>query len=414
MKNLVSRLVGRVAEFAKRFQFVRGNANKLMINTLVNSCRERPHPWSTVHDYISWTSLTDKTWSARHLPVAEQSDRLPSADAVLELFRRPDGAGPRYSTKSTLLFPAFAQYLTDGFIRTQMPGDGEDPAIRLRNTSNHEIDLCTLYGRIPEQTVALRRRSSDAGERGRLKSQELDGEEYSPFLFDDDLRVVAGFEQLDLPLGLATVTDEGARRSLFAVGGDRVNGAPQVSMINTLLLREHNRLAGELERAHPSWDDDRVFETTRNCVIFMFIKIVVEEYINHVSNAPFDFIADPSVAWDEPWNKPNWITTEFSLLYRWHSLIPDDIEWGDKRVSGTHHVHGQPLLDRRRPRSGLHRSQQPTRRPTRGTQHHTGSPLDREGSNRAGTAGAARTVRRVQAPRRLETTEAVRPGVIGS
>src|SRR5690606_3557047 len=35
----------------------------------------------------------------------------------------------------------------------------------------------------------------------------------------------------------------------------------------------------------------------------------------------------PSVAWIAPWNQPNWITTEFSLLYRWHSLVPDVIKW---------------------------------------------------------------------------------------
>src|SRR5690606_34312142 len=75
------------------------------------------------------------------------------------------------------------------------------------------------------------------------------------------------------------------------------------------------------------WDDGRVFETARNCVIVMFIKIVVEEYINHISPASFRFKADPSVAWRAAWNRPNWITVEFSLLYRWHSLVPDTIRW---------------------------------------------------------------------------------------
>ncbi len=39
----------------------------------------------------------------------------------------------------------------------------------------------------------------------------------------------------------------GSRQQLFAVGGDRVNATSLVSMFNTLLLREHNRLAAELE-----------------------------------------------------------------------------------------------------------------------------------------------------------------------
>jgi prostaglandin-endoperoxide synthase 2 len=98
-------------------------------------------------------------------------------------------------------------------------------------------------------------------------------------------------------------------------------------MINTLFLREHNRLAGEIERAYPDWDDTRIFETTRNAVIVMFLTVVIEDYINHITPAPFRFRVDPKLAWKARWNRPNWITAEFSLLYRWHSLIPDTVAW---------------------------------------------------------------------------------------
>lgn len=101
-------------------------------------------------------------------------------------------------------------------------------------------------------------------------------------------------------------------------------------MMNTLFLREHNRLASAIEQDHSDWDDQRIFETARNTNIVLFIKVVVEEYINHISPSYNKFIADPSVAWNAPWNKPNWITTEFSLLYRWHPLIPDEVCWGGK------------------------------------------------------------------------------------
>jgi len=70
-----------------------------------------------------------------------------------------------------------------------------------------------------------------------------------------------------------------------------------------------------------------VFQTARNIIIPIFIKVVVEQYINHISPAPFNLTADPSVAWHVDWNRPNWITAEFSLLYRWHSLMPDVIDW---------------------------------------------------------------------------------------
>jgi prostaglandin-endoperoxide synthase 2 len=141
---------------------------------------------------------------------------------------------------------------------------------------------------------------------------------------------------------MSRFTDPDLRAHIFAFGGDRVNTAPQVSMMNTLLLREHNRLAGAIEQAHTGWDDEQVFETARNVLIFMFIKVVVEEYINHISSAPFRLTADPSIAWDAPWNKPNWMTTEFSLLYRWHSLVPDEIEW-----NGTRQPVHQTFMDNR-------------------------------------------------------------------
>jgi prostaglandin-endoperoxide synthase 2 len=117
-------------------------------------------------------------------------------------------------------------------------------------------------------------------------------------------------------------------------------------MINTLFLREHNRLARALEALNPGWDDERVFQTARNTMIVLFIKIVVEEYINHISPIPFRFLADPSLAWNAAWNKPNWITTEFSLLYRWHSLIPDELTWnGTSYPAFATFMNNQLLLD---------------------------------------------------------------------
>ena len=208
----------------------------------------------------------------------------------------------------------------------------EPETVRLQNTSNHQIDLCPLYGRTREQTLALRLLSDDAGRKGRLKSQLIEGEEWAPFLYDGE-EVRPEFAVLDHPLGEKAFKADPARRSrIFAFGGDRANAVPQVAMMNTLFLREHNRIAGVIEAANPSWDDERVFQTARNVVIVLFIKLVVEEYINHISPLPIRLMADPRVAWRASWNRPNWITTEFSLLYRWHSLMPDEIRWGDRTV----------------------------------------------------------------------------------
>lgn len=323
------------------------DVNEFLINKLVNRGRSRPHPWSTRYDYICWAGLNDRSFNARLLPAkpypaadALGSRRPPLADVVKLFAAAP--AGQRICPKSTCLFPTFAQYLTDGFIRTMVSNDpplGSGINDRRRTTSNHEIDQSPLYGRNEAQTDALRMKSPLAGKKGRLKSQMIGAEEFPPFLYGANDKVkpefldAAGKPILDPPLGLDHTTPA-TRKTLFAVGGDRANANPQVAMMNTLFLREHNRLAGLIENRNPAWDDERVFQIARNILIVMFIKIVVEEYINHINTSVFKFLADPKVAWKARWNKPNWMTAEFSLLYRWHSLIPQKIVWGGQSVDG--------------------------------------------------------------------------------
>lgn len=329
---------------ANKWDWLAGKLNALAINRAVNVTRNRPHPWSTFSNYVSWQGLTDRTYQGRHLPARPVAGALPDWTQLALLFTRPGGK-QLLSEKSTCLFLAFAQYLTDGFIRTDVHLDKDPVLKRRKTTTNHEIDMCPLYGRTPEQTKILRLLSSQVGQKGRLKSQIIHGEEYAPFLyFSNGIDVRPEFENLDPPLGMDDVPPE-KLASLFAFGGDRANATPMVAMLNTLFLREHNRLAAGLETRNPTWDDERVFQTARNIIIVMFIKIVVEEYINHISPFPFRLRADPSVAWKANWNRPNWITAEFSLLYRWHSLVPDEIHWPTGNIPAAFFARdNRPLL----------------------------------------------------------------------
>lgn len=181
-------------------------------------------------------------------------------------------------------------------------------------------------------------------------------EEYPPFLYPNGNNIAdPAFAALDPPLlGPRQPTPppppptlpQTQLDTLFAIGGDRANSTPFTAMMNTLLLREHNRVAGELDEQNPAWDDERVFQTARNIMIPTFIKIVVEHYINHITPLPFSLRADPTVAWTADWNRPNWITAEFSLLYRWHSLMPDAIAWpGGTIPIGDFTLDNRPLLN---------------------------------------------------------------------
>ena len=315
---------------------VLGNwVNRYLIGLAAKRAPARPHPLTMMHDsdYTSWNSLTDRTWNARHLPPISRAETETSPDVktMRELFTR---VGPMIeSRKSTALFPAFAQWFTDGFLRTD-PGDPR------RNTTSHDIDLCQLYGGTPNQSSALR-----TGTGGRLKSQTIGGEEYSPYLFDPaTLEPKPEFAALIAPLRFPTDAGDRQKLSLFAFGGERANTAPMTAMINTLFLREHNRVAALLEKEYRWTDDERVFQTTRNILIVALIQIVVGEYINHISPYRFPLRAEASVAWHADWNRTNWMTAEFNLLYRWHSAVPDSYPWPTGTLLASRAIFDNDLL----------------------------------------------------------------------
>ena len=87
-------------------------------------------------------------------------------------------------------------------------------------------------------------------------------------------------------------------------------------MFNAIWLREHNRVAGLLKRAHPSWSDERLFQTTRFVLIGETIKIVVEEYVQHLSGYNVNITFQPDLLFGRPFQYQNKISAEFNLLYR--------------------------------------------------------------------------------------------------
>ncbi|MBA2362717.1 MAG: heme peroxidase [Chloroflexia bacterium] len=293
---------------------VRKRVNKILINRVIYKIPTRPYPLSTMAAYTSWDSLTDRTFTGRHLPPAtEQANELPAIDAVIQLFERQSKT-VRVSPKSTLLFSHFAQWFTDGFLRT-------DRENYLKNTSNHEIDLCQVYGLTRAHTHLLR-----THRRGMLKSQVVHGEEYPCYYYGPD--GTASTEFAGLPIVVPPDVDPAKKATLFAMGVERANVQTGYVMMNTLFLREHNRICGELAHAHPDWDDERLFQTARNIAMVLLIKIVVNEYINHIAPYHFKFRFDATSFVKERWYRQNWMSLEFSLVYRWHGLVPDRFRLG--------------------------------------------------------------------------------------
>jgi Animal haem peroxidase len=317
---------GSLWRFAETVPLLRAGANRLIIDQMVYKMKTRPDRLSTMSAYTSWPSLTNRTFSDRHLPPDPALQlRLPALDRATALFARPDPE-ERWSEKSTLLFPHFAQWFTDGFLRT-------DPANPLKNTSTHDIDLSQLYGQTEDITMILRSRSG-----GRLKSQVIDGAEYPPYYFDDNGEVKPEFADIPITVpdgdrkagGLQDVTDP-AKRKFFALGIPRGNIHYGFTMISTLFLREHNRLADAIAAEHPSWDDERIFQTARDTMIVLLLKVVIEDYINHITPYYFKLYVEPGFGTRERWYRQNWMSIEFNMLYRWHALVPTTVQVGGVR-----------------------------------------------------------------------------------
>lgn len=373
LDRLPPKLVNRVLRWIRFIPAARRLLSAYIINLNADAAPARPHPFSLQADgYTSWETLTDRSFTSRHLPSSSKTyqAKLPKPEVVVEMMMR-DGAGQELAYDTSLLFPFFAQWFTDSFLRTH-------PSKFRENQSNHAIDLIQIYGMNAKQTSALR-----APDGGRLKSQMIDGEEYGASLFkkapdgaepsepgEDENWVMNGAVMLEEFQGL--FSSENFKRAFapkfpepcppelkekikashhkhlmrcFAVGLEHGNSTLGNTLMNTIFLREHNRLARLLHAKYSDeWDDDRIFETARNINIVTILKIVVQDYVPHIAQFDFPLMVVPGVAEEKNWYRTNWISVEFNLLYRWHGLIPDTFILDSKKRSSRSMVNANELF----------------------------------------------------------------------
>ena len=361
-------VIDTVIEVARKIPFASKLVNRVATNTVCRATTPRPRPfslWSHVEkpnqmhqqgpagEYTTWPMLTNRLFSSRHLPPADQDyiDGLPkdapySTDPanpmvgdVTALFARE---GTIKEGRSSVLFMFFAQWFTDSILRV-------DPRDRRKNTSNHNIDLCQIYGL--EETTARLLRSKEKG--GKLASQTIDGEEYLDYLreigTDGKWEVKKDYRNLPyatLKIMQAVFGDWPEERwhKLYATGLERGNSSVGYVAISTVFMREHNRICGELSARNPDWDDERLFQTARMINTVILMKLVVQDYINHIAGTDL-LVFDPGFAEKKNWYRTPWIALEFDLLYRWHGLVPDDITVGGRTYDDTQYRVNNALLE---------------------------------------------------------------------
>jgi len=208
--------------------------------------------------------------------------------------------------------------------RTVAKGAGQDGVPLYRNQTSHWFDASQIYGTSREEAAKLREFVG-----GRLKTE-------------DHL----------LP------------RDAFGkeMSGDTRNWWLGLSLMHTLFVREHNHIAGELQKIYPDWDDERLFQTARLIVGAETAKLFMTELTGARFNN--DILRTITIGnWYGPVNAavnfkkhglktpatPGWeailgssatltgliggrhnnrgvgfaMTEEWAQVYKYHSLVPD-------------------------------------------------------------------------------------------
>ena len=87
-------------------------------------------------------------------------------------------------------------------------------------------------------------------------------------------------------------------------GDRRAIENPGLASLHTLFLREHNRIADEINHFEPSWDDEKIFQEARRIVVAELQNIVYNEYlplvlgdrtVYHGVDSTYDHTVDPSI-----------------------------------------------------------------------------------------------------------------------
>lgn len=199
------------------------------------------------------------------------------------------------------------------FVRSTFDGStgtGTDNPRQQTNSVTAYLDLSQVYGSTALVADALRTHSG-----GKLKTSPGNMLPYNNSTYFTPA-------QLSL-LQMANDTGVVASEKLFAAGDVRANENPELTALQTLFVRNHNRFARQLHSVHPLWGDEQLYQEARKLNIAEYQIIIYTEYLPALlgpnalpAYTGYSSSTDPTIA------------TEFSTVaFRFgHSLLDGEIE----------------------------------------------------------------------------------------
>ncbi|KAJ8940330.1 hypothetical protein NQ318_014406 [Aromia moschata] len=181
-----------------------------------------------------------------------------------------------------------------------------------RRTVNHYLDLSIVYGNDNLSNQQVRQFQG-----GRLRVDIRRGQQWPPRSLN--------------ATGVCTI--QNVQEACYLAGDTRVNQNPQLTVLQIILLREHNRIADTLARLNPHWDDETTFQEARRINIAQHQHISYYEWLpifigldnslnNRILYTTQDFVNDY-----DPNVNPTILNEHATAAFRYfHSLIAGNLD----------------------------------------------------------------------------------------
>ena len=209
------------------------------------------------------------------------------------------------------------------FTRSQFdPTTGTDDPRQQINAVTSFLDLSQVYGSDAATADALRTHVD-----GQLKTSP------GGMLPYDNANYFTAPQLTALNQSVGGMENQGPlpTADLFATGDTRGNENVELMALQTLFVRNHNRIASELRKGHPGWSDEQLYQEAR--------KINIAEYQSIIYNEWMPAVLGPNALPAYTGYNPNvnaGIATEFSTVaFRFgHSMVNGQVARQDNQGLG--------------------------------------------------------------------------------